>query len=1503
MFEAEKICPYTGLRAFTEDESLYFKGREEDIDQATLQLQKNKFLMLTGASGDGKSSLIYAGIVPNARAGFLKSKYTQWCVADFRPERTPFQNLCKSIAKQLGIDNIYSVQSELNHGFSAIIDLYKNSKRHIDTHSVAWQNADDKGKAALKREAANLIILVDQFEEFFTNPENYHKAVPSRDANLVLNLLLETARIALDEDLPIYIVFTMRSDYIGQCAAFRGLPEYIGFSQFFVPRLNRTQLQQVIEEPSVLSGNRISRRLTERLIHDLTEGVDQLPIVQHALNQIWHAAENARLNPARMTRSDGDSVGQGNQEMDLIHYAMVGGMPANELPDEQIDLFKNWFEELADDIKSCYHKPTLQNVLDTHTNKLYEQAADYYAQKTGKNISDEDAKLIIKTTFTCLTKIDQSRAVRNRMSLKEIVNILGRPELGSKEVGDVLKIFRESGNTFLRPFILDDTDSQNLDEEDVLDITHESLIRNWEYLGQWAKVEFDNYTISLDFEQQLNRWVESDKSNDFLLPIGPLTYFENWFNTVKPNAHWIARYLPEEIEQDKKLANAKLVLSNAKEFLKRSAGKHVVTRTIMRFGPKRIAAALGIIAVIILSSFGIRDYFRKQNDNVLKSIKAQTFELANTPKLSPEFPIPVITEQLILGNLTIPEVIDAVKEPKQKIKIATGIATQLVMQGRYEPKNEILQSLTIADSLLEKLTITKNNRELSERLKLIHDFSVTAGFANFFNQDESLNSLVKRNAKRSAKWAMHIFKEQTFELANVPKLSPEFPIPVITEQLILGNVTIPEVIDAVKDTGQKIKIATGIATQLVAQGRYEPKNEILQSLTIADSLLEKLAITNNSRELSEKLKLIHDFSVTAGLAYFFNQDESLNSLVKRNAKRSAKWAMHIFKEQPEDFTDIQNLSLALDNGINHKIFSQEEINQLLGIISPFENNARSPWLEKNYQRDKVLVRGYFIYGLRYNGLYQDLAYLYAAAGNPGMVLQCMDTLLRYQENFFQNDYATHVENAANIAAVFYIYGNTEHLDDFVNGYCKRKNISTTEFYNQLVSRALIDAPVRNNLNFYAGGGGQVFSNLNLKFSSDQMLSFFFTKLKEEILKIKETNERNFTLAVILKNEGSLFAYRKDIKGIAGTETDQQYKDAVKYYQQVSKEYLNQPISVIGEAGADLISRPRKFLFLYPDYRVPFHPFEPRSLSLFYNSFTFIEYVLDHNLFDSLYENADDLRYFELWLLDYQVVMSSRDLTLRDPIPGTIMDRLASKLEERKANQSADLNILYLHLSNEAFNLKEADKGIAYLKKIQPDKLLNAFQYKLLDFVNTYSFELVGKAIADLTVNNQFDLAYSLLNVFKKEVNRSSLYAYASQLISLNKKAPESALRLLDSARNEMSRLDNPAAAQPNRHQVAIALMYMNPKKNSGEAYRTIKNSGNKFAAITRFSRAYAFQGSLYKAQQQAPNLISAGDKSFFLRNSIEGFNLAQTKKKEWEKFKNNELIFSRRFLPYVNESE
>ena len=756
---------------------------------------------------------------------------------------------------------------------------------------------------------------------------------------------------------------------------------------------------------------------------------------------------------------------------------------------------------------------------------------------------------------------------------------------------------------------------------------------------------------------------------------------------------------------------------------------------------------------------------------------------------------------------------------------------------------------------------------------------------------------VREYLHRQNDYMLRSIKTKTFELVNETKLTVDYTVPIIIQQLILGNITVGETIDAVTDTLQKIKIATGIASQLVAQGRYEPGKIILQSLTIADSLLEKLPIPGDTRKLSDGLKLVHDFSVSVGLAGFFNPDEVIHSFVIRNARRSARWALHIFKEQPAGFDNIQLLSLALDNGINHKIFSGDEINQLLNILSTFENTARTPWLEKNYKRDKVLIRGGYNYGPRFNGLYQDLAYLYAAAGNTGKVLQCVDTLLFYQDGFYQKDYATHIENACNIAAVFCTYGTTAGLDEFVRGYCNLKKSNAEEFYNRLISRSWVDDNLNSNLN----GSNQKFSNLNLKLQTDSMLSFFFSKLKKEVLKINEPDERNFKLAVFFKNKGILQAYRKEIQG--KVETDSDYQEAIQNYQLVKKEYRDQLISVVSSSGTDSISMPRKFLFLYPDYRVPFHLNEPRKGSIFYNSASFVNYVLDHQFFDVLYENIDELRYFELWFRDYLVCMSSRDWYLRDRMPFALIEGLASALEKRKSDQSLDLNILYLQLADQAFDMQEPGKGIMYLQRVQADKLLNSFQGNNFSLFGN-AFVLVGKAMANLTLNNQFDLAYKLLNVFKKELNRSSLYGVASNLVSKTKRSKEKARQLLDSARLEMNRLEKPTVFRPDRLTGSVAMMYFDPDEKSTEAYSTIKNAVVKYVVISTFSKAYAFHGNLYKALQQAPPLISKEDLSGFLSSSVAGFNLATPPKKEWMKFNDNMNYFNTTdYLVYMNENE
>ncbi len=614
MFNPSDTFPYIGLRPFSEDDSLYFKGRDEQILQLTALLEANKFLMVTGASGDGKSSLVYAGLVPNARAGFFNAKYTNWVVADFRPERTPLHNLSKTISKNLRIGNEESVEVELRRGFSSLVELYTSSSLFLDEESAAWSSASEDERDDLQRTSANLLIVADQFEEFFTNPENYYKNSPSADSQLVINLLLETARISIAKKLPIYIVCTMRSDYIGQCAAFRGLPEFIGFSQFFVPRLKRKEMVQVVKEPAELHGDKISNRLVERVVYDLGEGIDQLPVLEHAMNEVWIQAKN------------------GGEELDLIHYAMAGGMPPNELPTDDRNRFDAWFNTLPAKLKEAYQRPGLSQIIDTHANKLYLSAADQYNQKHEKKITASEAQLIIKVAFVSLTKMDEDRAVRNRMTLREITDILARPELTSEVVGGVLNIFREPGNTFLRPYINDDPESLTLIPESVLDITHESLIRNWELLLTWAKDENDHLTVYEDFKKQLDRWIASEKSKGFLLPIGPLTFFENWHDTLKPNQYWVNRYLDPGLDKETRLKEAQQIIDQTSEFLKRSASKVRVTRLVVKYGATRIAAVAGSILIILLCGYYYRDAKLKENGNVIKTILTEGSQYIADPR-------------------------------------------------------------------------------------------------------------------------------------------------------------------------------------------------------------------------------------------------------------------------------------------------------------------------------------------------------------------------------------------------------------------------------------------------------------------------------------------------------------------------------------------------------------------------------------------------------------------------------------------------------------------------------------------------------------------------------------------------------------------------------------------------------------------------------------------------------------------------------------------------------
>jgi hypothetical protein len=664
--QEEIICPYPGLRPFNEEESIFFKGREEHIDQIVRQLEEKKFLMLTGASGDGKSSLVYAGVIPHARAGFFKAKFNNWVVADFRPEREPLKNMAIAIDTQLQVNDVERTAKELSYGFSSLIDIYKASGFWVDQQSDAYlkSNADEQKKA--KRKGANLLILVDQFEEFFTNPENYSAGKASIESQAVINSLLETTRLALEQDLPIYIVCTMRSDYIGQCASFRGLPEYIGYSQFFVPRLKRKEIYQVIEEPALLNGNKISKRLIEMLINEMSDGIDQLPVLQHALNQIWQKAERGKV------------------EMDIIHFAKINGIPKNHLNKQDKLEFEEWFDKLPEFKKEFFKQSSLGDVLDAHANELFETANDLIGDK----ISEEDAKLIVETAFKCLTKIDEARAVRNRMTLDEVTRIINKPHITPELVDRVLYVFRIQGNTFLKPFIFGDSTQKDLSGSSVLDITHESLIRNWQKLTVWAQEEYENLLTWQDFNKQLQRYVNSNKSSGYLLPIGPLTFFETWFNTAKPNEHWLARYDDREISKEQKLIDARKTLDDANNFIKRSTRRLFFSRTVLKYGANKIIAVLGVVLFVFSCTYFFFDFRKKQNKYVLADIQKKGDDLLRSKyiKSKPKADYIMTSERLNPG--TFQTLLGKIEEDSVRLEVNREMTVKALEFGKMENEKD-----------------------------------------------------------------------------------------------------------------------------------------------------------------------------------------------------------------------------------------------------------------------------------------------------------------------------------------------------------------------------------------------------------------------------------------------------------------------------------------------------------------------------------------------------------------------------------------------------------------------------------------------------------------------------------------------------------------------------------------------------------------------------------------------------------------------------------------------
>ena len=271
--------PYPGLRPFRRDEADIFFGRSALVAQLLDKLYTTRFLAVVGLSGCGKSSLVQAGMLNDLEAGFIPKAGAVWRIAQLRPRRNPMEELTQALFNALEPER--DTQPDSAAFLRATLD--RGPKGLVETLEE---------KPSLPKDT-NLLILVDQFEEVFRYRQ-YH----SRDeAEAFVALLLESAK-EREGKTPIYVVITMRSEFLGDCALFRGLPEALNESLFLIPRLTREQRREAIEGPAQMYGGKVEPSLVNQLLNDIeiqllndtVINLDPLPLLQHALMRLWKKA-------------------------------------------------------------------------------------------------------------------------------------------------------------------------------------------------------------------------------------------------------------------------------------------------------------------------------------------------------------------------------------------------------------------------------------------------------------------------------------------------------------------------------------------------------------------------------------------------------------------------------------------------------------------------------------------------------------------------------------------------------------------------------------------------------------------------------------------------------------------------------------------------------------------------------------------------------------------------------------------------------------------------------------------------------------------------------------------------------------------------------------------------------------------------------------------------------------------------------------------------------------
>jgi WD40 repeat protein len=519
--------PFLGLRPFGYTEHEFFFGRESQTYALYRFLDRSRFISVVGSSGSGKSSLVCAGLLPLLEAESQETRGRSWKWVQLTPGYSPLDSMT---------DALCNFRSEGNKDSGNHLAAARRDRVSFALRRTSFGIAEALNEIEVPQDLSFLIV-VDQFEELFRYDvagltQRGERLTRGQRQELVakfVQLLLEASRAP---GRSIHVLITMRSDFIGDCARFYGLPEAVSGTQFLVPSLTRDQREEVIRRPLEKVSADIEPALVERLLNDGGKQLDDLPVLQHCLLRLWERA---------------------------VATAMI----RNQHPDEDSD------EGFSSSDTSISPRKILltekqYRAIGGLTGALSQHADEILSTLPG-------LQLVAEQIFRALSEVDrEGRATRRALAFEQLLEESGLPEDGVRLVVDR---FRDDDCSFLVPLM---SAQPNLLPGTRIDVGHEALLRQWKRIsgkmgpeyaladqqGGWLWAEQDDGR----FYGALVALVSGDQANTTMsLPLDQVEKRWSWWISRPRTWAWADRYGGNYQRVEQLFANSRAALQAEKD--------------------------------------------------------------------------------------------------------------------------------------------------------------------------------------------------------------------------------------------------------------------------------------------------------------------------------------------------------------------------------------------------------------------------------------------------------------------------------------------------------------------------------------------------------------------------------------------------------------------------------------------------------------------------------------------------------------------------------------------------------------------------------------------------------------------------------------------------------------------------------------------------------------------------------------------------------------------------